>query len=125
MKGVLQVDFSPDELEAIRFHGGRFSFVRFKSVLRRKIRRLLREEYKSQQSAVVRDDMRIGRVVIRGIDPDVPKDFFVDVSFRILGRRWRDYLPFPILEEWRQTYRYILKEPGKSLRGELVPGERH
>lgn len=120
---AIPVDFSPKELEEIRFHEGRFSFNRFKGVLRRKVRRMLRASYELRPPEKSGYDMEISRVAIRGIDPNTPKNFLVDVSIRIIRPRGELKHPYDARpkERWCQTFQYILKDPGGSLRGALVP----
>jgi hypothetical protein len=109
MKESIPVVFPTGDVLGMYLGNGHFSVTRFKRIFRNRARKVLSDRYQELHGTSI----EIGRVAVRDIDRMTPRDFLLDVSCVSGGKTL-----------WRQTFRYVFSDPGKSLRGFLVPGRR-
>lgn len=107
---AIPIEFSVGEVLSMYLGNGHFSVTRFKRIFRNRARIVLSERYRELHGT----DLDVGRITVRDVDGVTPKDFLLDVSCSSVGKI-----------RWRQTFRYVFAEPGRSLRGFLIPGRKH
>lgn len=113
MKKSIPVVFSDAEVARMLLKNGVFSVTRFKRVFRNKVRALIADRLRV--TGLPEPILEVGRVTLRRVNAVKQRDFLVDITC-LSGSG------HPV---WRQTFRFIFTDPGKSLAGALYPGIRH
>jgi len=110
MKGSLKVSFTGSEILSMRLRSGIFSLSRFKRLFRNKVRKLITDRQRDVPGTDRPETwVDVGRVAVRQLSKERPKNFLVDVSYLSDGVVFR-----------RETFRYVFENPQGSLNGFLV-----